>query len=85
MREEIKATKAFLKRLPPDDAELYINSFHLPDIHNKIMYYLYVKKVPDIWQVKYKLEADKTFISGFKAGNLHRESLDWIVKTIKSR
>ena len=84
MKKEYKRTKAYLKSLPPNDAETYLKSFNLPDIHYKVMYYLYVKKIPDIVQVKYKLEEENIFISDFKAGDMHRQCVDWICSELKN-
>jgi len=83
MRSDCKATRAYLKRLSPNNAEAYLKSFNLPAQNYYIMYYLYVKKIPDIVQVKYKLEEDKVYISEFKAGELHRQSLKWICQELK--
>ena len=84
MKAECKKTRAYLKSLPPNDAETYLKSFNLPDIHYRVMYYLYVKKIPDIVQVKYKLEEEKIFISDFKAGDMHRQSIEWICASLKN-
>ena len=48
------------------------------------MYYLYVKKIPDIVQVKYALEKEQIYISDFKAGELHRQSIEWICQELKN-
>ena len=82
MKSECKKTRAYLKSLPPNDAETYLRSFNLPDIHYKLMYLLYVKKVPDVVQATYKLEDDKIFISIFKAGNIHRQCIEWITQKL---
>lgn len=84
MNEDNRGTRAYLKRLPPNDAEKYLLSFNFPDTMYKIMYYLYVKKIPDIWQVTYKLESEKIFISGYKAGELHRQAVSWISESLKT-
>lgn len=84
MKQDCKATRCYLKHLSPNQAEAYIKSFNLPIINYKIMYYLYVKKIPDIVQVKYKLEEDKVFISDYKAGELHRQSIEWICSELKN-
>ena len=82
MNDKYKATRGMLKRMPPNDAEAYLKSFNLPDIHYKLMYLLYVKKVPDVVQATYKLEDDKIFISIFKAGNIHRRCIEWITQKL---
>lgn len=84
MKSECKTERAYLKRLPPNHADKYIKSFNLPDINYKVLYYLYVKKIPDIVQVKYKLEDEGIFISDFKAGDLHRQSIEWICQELKN-
>lgn len=84
MKQDSRVTRAYLKRLSPNQAEAYLKSFNLPIINYKVMYYLYVKKIPDIVQVKYKLEEDKVFISFFKAGELHRQSIEWICDELKN-
>lgn len=84
MRNDCKTTKAYLRNMPPNHAELYLKSFNLPDINYKIMYYLYVKKIKHIFQVKNKLEDDKIFISDFKIGDLHRQSICWICQELKN-
>lgn len=83
MNQDCKITRAYLKRLSPNQAEDYLRSFNLPTIWERIMYYLYVKKIPDIIQVKYKLEEEGIFISEFKAGELHRQSIEWICSELK--
>ena len=84
MRSECKATRAYLKKLSPNHADAYIKSFNLPHIYERILYYLYVKKVPDIIQVKYKLEEDGIYLSDFKVGNMHRASIEWICSELKN-
>lgn len=81
MNDATRSTRAYLKRLPPLDAETYLQGFKLPPLHYKIMYLLYVEKVPDIVQVTYKLADQHIHISFFKAGRVHREALSWIVKS----
>ena len=83
MKQDCKTTRAYLKRLSPNQAEDYLRSFNLPTTCERIMYYLYVKKIPDIVQVKYLLEEDGIFISEFKAGELHRQSIEWICSELK--
>lgn len=84
MKQSCKTTRCYLKKLSPNQAESYLKSFNLPDINYRIMYYLYVKKVPDIVQVKYKLESEGIFISDFKAGDLHRQTIEWICSELKN-
>lgn len=78
MNEKNRSTRAYLKRLPPKDAYLYIKSFELPKIHERLLYCLYVKKLNDITLATYELEKDKVFISIFKARRIHKEALNWI-------
>ena len=84
MRDDCKATRKYLKKLSPNMAEAYIKSFNLPIINYMVMYYLYVKKVHDIILVKYELEEkNNVYISEFKAGELHRQSIEWICSELK--
>ena len=85
MKKSSKETRLYLKRLSPNNAETYLQSFNLPDVDYRIMYYLYVKKVPDIVQVKYMLESEGIFISEFKAGELHRRSIEWICSELENK
>ena len=71
MNEAYKSTRVYLKRLSPNHAEIYIKSFNFPAQYEKVLYYLYVKKMPDIIQVKYKLEDEKIFISDYKINEIH--------------
>lgn len=84
MRSDCKTTRAYLKLLCPNHAEAYIKSFNFPSPNYEIMYYLYVKKMPDIVQVKYELEKEHIFISEYKAGELHRKSIEWICQELKN-
>lgn len=81
MNEATRTTRAFLKHMPPRDAEIYLQGFKLPAVHHKLMTLLYVDKVPDIVQATYKLAAMHIYISIFKAGRIHREALEWITKS----
>lgn len=81
MNAATRTTRAFLKRMPPRDAEIYLQGFKLPAIHYKLMTLLYVDKVPDIVQATYKLADQHYHISIFKAGRIHREALEWITKS----
>lgn len=84
MKSDCKTTRAYLKKMPPNHAEAYLKSFNLPFVHERIMYYLYVKKMHDITLVKYELEEkDHIFISEFKAGEMHRQSIEWICQELK--
>lgn len=78
MKIENLATRKYLKRLSPNDAEKYIKSFNLPYKHERLLYYLYVKKINDITLATYELEKDKVFISVFKSVRMHKEALTWI-------
>lgn len=82
MNDATRSTRAFLKSMPPLDAETYLQGFKLPPLHYKIMYLLYVDKVPDIVQATYKLADQHIHISIFKAGRVHREALSWITKNL---
>ena len=84
MKQSCKTTRCYLKTLSPNQAEAYLKSFNLPDVDYRLLYYLYVKKVPDIVQVKYILESEGIFISEFKAGELHRRSIEWICSELKT-
>ena len=66
MNQDCKVIRSYLKRLSPNNAEAYLSKFNLPAVNERIMYHLYVKKVPDIIQVKYRLEEEGIFISDFK-------------------
>ena len=83
MKQSCKETRLYLKQLSPNHAEMYLQSFNLPDINYRIMYYLYVKKIPDIVQVKYRLESEGIYISEFKTEDLHRKSIEWICSELK--
>lgn len=83
MKIENLATRKYLKKLSPNDAEKYINSFNLPEAHERLMYYLYVKKKNDILLAVYEMEKDKIFISEAKARRIHKECLDWITNSLK--
>lgn len=78
MNEKNRATRECLKRMSPLDAYKYIESFMLPKIHERLLYYLYVRKINDITRATYALEEDKIFISTFKATRVHKEALNWI-------
>jgi len=84
VNEVYKTTRAYLKRLCPNHAEMYLKSFNLPPLYEKVLYYLYVKKIPDIIQVKYKLEDEKIFVSDYKINEIHRKSIEWICQEIKN-
>lgn len=72
--------------MSPKEADEYIKSFNLPYKHERLLYYLYVKKINDITLATYELEKDKIFISIFKSIRMHKEALTWISEDLlKSR
>lgn len=84
MNHDNKATRASLKAMSPNDADKYIKSFNLPEAHERLLYYLYVKKKNDIVLAVYEMEKDKIFISEAKARRIHKECLDWITDSLKN-
>lgn len=80
MNEANRGTRAYLKRLPPKEAESYINSFNLPEKHTRLLYHLYVKKLNDITLAVYAMQEDDPpiYISFFKAVRMHKEALNWM-------
>ena len=53
-------------------------------MYERVLYYLYVKKMPDIIQVKYKLEDEKIFVSDYKINEIHRKCIEWICQELKN-
>lgn len=82
MKIENKATRKYLKKLSPNNAEKYIKSFNLPKTHERLMYYLYVRKIKDILLATYALEEEKIFITESKARRLHQEAIVWIAESV---
>lgn len=82
MKIENLATRNYLKKLSPNDADKYIKSFNFPPAYERLLYYLYVKKKNDIIVAIYEMEKDKIFISESKARRIHRQSLDWITEKL---
>ena len=81
MNYKNRATRAILKRMSPKDAQVYIESFMFPKVHERLLYYLYVKKIKDLLLATYALEEEKIFITESKARRIHKEAIVWIAQT----
>ena len=81
MNESNRATRAILKKMAPLDALSYINSFSMPLKHERLMYYLYVKKL-DMFSAIDSLENDKVYLSWRTACRIHKQALDWITSSL---
>lgn len=84
MKIENLATRKYLKRLSPNDADIYIKSFNFPPAHERLLYYLYVKKKNDIVIAVFEMQKDNIFISESKARRIHKQSLDWITEKLNA-